>query len=501
MAELEWRKGILTSLQDRDPCKDPRDVREVSRLIRDAAKPSDLNGNTIEAVYAALMDYLGATPKSEDTSGQKRVAKRTHRSKKSLKRSIYARTQDLYKNDTRLLAKHVRMGSDLMEPVVQTLDREDVQHLYGALWGTKAPTRLGDPTEEPLIGLDSFEPITAAEVRKRLSRIKMSAAPGLDGIKKARLIGTNKTRMLAGVFNLILASGPLPDSWRHNRTTLIPKEGKDYSQAANYRPITIGSLLSRLFWGIIDQRLREVVKISPRQKGFVAEAGCFANTQLLDEIISRMKSSDGGVGKQLDISKAFDTIPHLAIGHALKRKGLPGPIVELVKSSYVGIHTCIAHQKGGIDITLQRGVKQGDPLSPLIFNLVMEPLLEDLEHMPGYIITGSANISCLAFADDLFLFASDTDKAQDLLDCTVNYLGAHGMTISASKSYAFQVVPTKDSWHLADPGMERLGERIPPVKADQYLTYLGEEIFRLVGHISLRPAGRPNANGQEGAKA
>jgi hypothetical protein len=93
--------------------------------------------------------------------------------------------------------------------------------------------------------------------------------------------------------------------------------------------------------------------------------------------------------------------------------------------------------------------------------------------MPGYKILDIANISCLAFADDLFLFASDAPKAQDLLDCTVNYLGAHRMSISASKSCAFQVLQTKDSGYLADPGMERLGERIHSVKADHYLTYLG----------------------------
>lgn len=66
----------------------------------------------------------------------------------------------------------------------------------------------------------------------------------------------------------------------------------------------------------------------------------------------------------------------------------------------------------------------------------MEPLLEELEAMPGYEI-GEESISCLAFADDLFLFAPDVAKAQALLDHTVEYLGALGMGISANKSSAF----------------------------------------------------------------
>jgi hypothetical protein len=134
----------------------------------------------------------------------------------------------------------------------------------------------------------------------------------------------------------------------------------------------------------------------------------------------------------LDVSKAFDTVPHEALGPALSRKGVPKFFVDLVVSSYEGVETSISHPKGDIKISLQRGVKQGEPLAPILFNLVMESLLVELEVMPGYAISDE-NISCLAFADDLFLFASGAPKAQDLLDHTVEYLGALGMTISASK--------------------------------------------------------------------
>jgi hypothetical protein len=92
--------------------------------------------------------------------------------------------------------------------------------------------------------------------------------------------------------------------------------------------------------------------------------------------------------------------------------------------------------------------------------------------MPGYEIE-DRNISCLAFADDLFLIASDAPKAQNLLDRTVEYLGALGMTISTSKSLAFEIRKLKDSWGLVDPGMERHGERLPSIQAGDNLTYLG----------------------------
>lgn len=86
-----------------------------------------------------------------------------------------------------------------------------------------------------------------------------------------------------------------------------------------------------------------------------------------------MKTMSGGAGIVHDNAKAFDTVPHIAIEHALRRKGVPNPLVELIKSGYEGSITFISHPKGPIEQDLQRGVKQRDPL---LFNLVLEPLLE-----------------------------------------------------------------------------------------------------------------------------
>jgi hypothetical protein len=232
------------------------------------------------------------------------------------------------------------MGTDHTAQNGQDLNKVEVKELYDALWGTRPPLRLTSPTSGPDICLDTFlNAITPDEVRRRVRRTKRSTAPGPDGVKRAHVAGVHKCKLLAGLYNAIILAGSQPTEWRTNRTILIPKEGKDGAKVANYRPITISSFLSRLFWGIVDQRLRNVIKMNPRQKGFVAEAGCFANVQLLDELVPTMKRSGGGVGIQLDISKAFGTVPHNAIEYALTRKGLPPALVKLVSSSYHGVRT------------------------------------------------------------------------------------------------------------------------------------------------------------------
>lgn len=84
-------------------------------------------------------------------------------------------------------------------------------------------------------------------------------------------------QLLRLIFNLFLASAALPSQRRGNKTILIPKHEKDSSHASNYRPLRLSSIISRVYWGILDTKLRSVILFSPRQRGFVYEAGCFNN--------------------------------------------------------------------------------------------------------------------------------------------------------------------------------------------------------------------------------
>ena len=123
------------------------------------------------------------------------------------------------------------------------------------------------------------------------------------------------------LFNVILVSKIEPKGWHTNRKILIPKQGNDGSRVENYRPLTIGSLICRTYWGIVDKKLREVVSFSPRQKGFIHETGCFNNVHILNEKIKAAKQSKGLVAIQLDLAKAYDTVPYAAIEAALERLG------------------------------------------------------------------------------------------------------------------------------------------------------------------------------------
>jgi hypothetical protein len=116
-------------------------------------------------------------------------------------------------------------------------------------------------------------------------------------------------------------------------------------------------------------------------------------------------------------------------------------------------------------------VKQGDPLSPFIFNVVLDPLLDQLEKLQGFQINHRTQISTMAFADDLFLLANNREDALALLAHTEDYLSRLGMEISASKCSSFQIIPTKDSWYLENAQLcLRNGDAIPACTADDSIT-------------------------------
>jgi hypothetical protein len=475
-----WSERIKTaalehSLPEKAISQEPAAViQELQGALREAANGFFPQAR-LDEIYEHVLSYLV----SEDRTTKDKRQRNRGRGRRAIRRYVYARTQDLFKRNPGQLAQYVREDVRWLGDDQAQLQRDDIERLYQALWNHKP--KVQHPHWDfppPLDTEDVLTHITLREIKTRISQTKIKSAAGPDGIQKRHLNRWTVHEILHLLFNLLMCCTMQPTQWRMNRTQLLLKRGKDPALAESYRPITISSMLSRLYWGIIDQKLREHVRFHPRQKGFVSEAGCFNNVQILSELLRHSKSQHQSlVAVCLDVSKAFDTVPHQIIGPALRMKGLPEPVVRLVEDSYKDLYTNIKQGTVEVPMKLQRGVKQGDPLSPFIFNAVLEPLLLQLESLPGYKVGELASVSSLAFADDIFLIATDVPQASALLRATEEYLGRLEMKISAPKCTSFQIAPTKDSWYVTDPGLTlKNGERIPAAAAESAFTYLGVKI-------------------------
>ena len=107
------------------------------------------------------------------------------------------------------------------------------------------------------------------------------------------------------------------------RTTLLPKTIEDRGDVGNWRPITTGNVLMRLYVKVWDKRLQANIKLDGRQKGFAPVDGCFENVKIFQNIIKqqRKKRKEYNI-VFLDLAKAFDLVSHQPIRKGLARKGI-----------------------------------------------------------------------------------------------------------------------------------------------------------------------------------
>lgn len=419
-----------------------------------------------------------------DGSHQEEQRKRNNKSKNHNQRKKigYARCQELYRKCPKKLAEMAISGDrSWIDSRQEPPSAKDIKEAYDSLWGVRGPQEVNidicRDMEPPVDASILLSPITTQDIRKRLLKIKNKSAAGCDGIKKGHLMSAGTVELLTILYNVLLMEGYFPQPWKKNRTTLIPKAGKDTECVANWRPITIGSILARIFSAILDAKLRSVIIQSARQKGFANEDGCKFNIAILEAAIDEMKGVKGGVVTMLDITKAFDTIPHIMVEKGLERKGVPRHIRNLIRNMYENCTTVIkAKDNKTVDIGLRRGVKQGDPLSPLLFNLALEPMIEDIQRNKSGISLNDRSISILAFADDIALIAKDAREAQQQLNAVKSYLQNMDMSLSISKCATFQIVHKNKTWHIRNPNLTIDGQQITYVESDEAIQYLGSKI-------------------------
>lgn len=232
---------------------------------------------------------------------------------------------------------------------------------------------------------------------------------------------------------------------KRNRTILLPKDG-DLKLVENWRPLTIGSSIARLYAKVWDTKLQKCVPLNCRQKAFVPLHGCFQNVQILQGVVKMQKLAQKELNLVfLDLLKAFDTVQHQSIAKALTRKGMPELVVKSVLNMYEGATTSV--KCGGVNtrtLAINNGVQQGCPLSPFLFNLVLDELLECLERTVYGVLLQDQAVSSLAVADDLVLMAPTEFQISELMLKCEEFYNEKGLSVNAKKSQSLRVLPVKD---------------------------------------------------------
>jgi hypothetical protein len=187
---------------------------------------------------------------------------------------------------------------------------------------------------------------------------------------------------------------------------------------------------------------------------FIADNGALAQITLEQASLRQPKE----IGLLCDQEKAYDRVHPDYLRAVLVRFGFPAKFVSAIDGLFYG--TSMRVNVNGyltLPVSLGRGLRQGDPISPLLFNLAMEPLVKAISQSPdikGFSApppslssinasisgpSGFQPIKVLAYADDLLIYLqdqSDLDEVQRLIQC---YNHASNAKMNFDKTVAFSV--------------------------------------------------------------
>ncbi|XP_037562749.1 uncharacterized protein LOC119442090 [Dermacentor silvarum] len=275
-------------------------------------------------------------------------------------------------------------------------------------------------------------------------------ARGLDNIPAGILktLGARSREQLAEIFTGILKGDPVPEDWLRGRVTLIPKRGGDAGLLRDYRPVTVTSVVYRVFaqvlktwmsaWAEANNHLTEL------QNGFRKdrrlEDNVFALTQCVE--IAR-KEARTLVCCFLDVSKAYDSVPHAELLQCLSDMEMPLAWTSVLQRLYNNnrVVTTMCGVRSS-EVAVTRGLKQGCPLSPLLYMLYVSRVERQLLKLGlgftlGYVDGGMKGcwvLPGLVFADDIVLMAGSATDLQAQMNSCADKMAALGLSFNAKKS-------------------------------------------------------------------
>lgn len=271
-------------------------------------------------------------------------------------------------------------------------------------------------------------PITAEDIMEVATATKKHSAPGIDGIPY--LVYIKVPYLLSRVISEALHSGSFPPSWGDTIIRPILKPGQDPTLPKSYRPIALICCDYKLFTLVLTHRLRpELSAMFPiHQTGFIP---CRSTHMAVMRLISLLHATTDSAPLLLDCEKAYDRVSHEWLEYCLTQANFPSQLVRLLMNVNSNLYgRVITNNRLSSTFGIHSGIRQGDPIAPILFIITMEPLLVELT---------ARGIGTQAHCDDTAVILNGHNSA-DLLEVLALYEKASGAKLNEKKSV---VITTK----------------------------------------------------------
>ena len=320
------------------------------------------------------------------------------------------------------------------------------------------------PTISPIHALLCDQEIDIEECFKALMKMKGEKSPGTDGLT-VEFYKYFWQIIKHLVFNSIKAAfinKQLSSEQKRGVLRLIPKKGKDLTSIKNWRPISLLNTDYKLLTHILSNRLQEVLPsvISLDQSGYLKDRNISINIRSIFDIIDKIKRDNtSGILAFLDFEKAFDKLDWIFIQNTLKAFGFGQVFKKWINIIYTDIESCIINNGSTSKyFSLKSGIRQGCPISALLFILAVELLAINLRNnkdIHGFNI-GFLSFSITQLADDTTLFLRDIDSLKLALHVLHKFKNISGLKLNRTKTEILQIgKPLTSNYTLLDLKWEK----------------------------------------------
>ncbi|MBN3289039.1 LIN1 transcriptase, partial [Polypterus senegalus] len=309
-----------------------------------------------------------------------------------------------------------------------------------------------DKLQIPQIDAISVEeldkPLSLSELLDAIKSLQGGKAAGPDGYPAEfyKKFSAQLAPLLLATFTEARDNQSLPQTFRQALITVFPKQNKDLLQCASYRPISLLNNDVKILSKIIARRMEKVLPsiISQDQTGFIRGRHLSSNLRRLFNVIySPTKSNTPEILLSLDAEKAFDMIEWKYLFTILEKFGFGPNICAWIKLLYTNPEASVCINNICSDyFKLERGTRQGCPLSPLLFAIAIEPLAihcRNTDQIKGISREGLEQKISL-YADDMVLYISDPENSVPaVLAALTEFQKLSGLRINLNKSVLFPV--------------------------------------------------------------
>ena len=284
--------------------------------------------------------------------------------------------------------------------------------------------------------------LTEYECESALMQMNNGKSPGSDGItiEFYKQFWDCIKKYVVNSLNYSYDKGELSTLQSQSLITLLPKPEKDISFIKNWRPISLLNTDYKIATKAIANRIKQILPtiIDDTQTGFMKDRYIGENVRILEELLDYVENEDKPCLLFFsDFEKAFDSIDHSYLVNVLKHLNFGKSLIHWINVFYTNATSCVLNNGYMTDsFDIERGVRQGCPLSPYLFIIGIELLSYNIaknKNIKG-IKMYDIELKNVLFADDATFITDGTEMSfKTLINTIDNFASVSGLKLNNEK--------------------------------------------------------------------